>query len=103
MNGQGFVFHGYLPVKTEARAAALRMLESASRKDRTTQLFIETPYRNIAMLEAAASVLTPSTIVCVAADLTLPSEMVERRTAAAWRRQDLQRFDRRPALFAVCA
>jgi len=103
MNGQGFVFHGYLPVKSEARAAALRMLEIASRKDRTTQLFIETPYRNVAMLEAAASVLDPSTIVCVAADLTLPSETIERRTAAAWRRQDLQRFDRRPALFAVCA
>jgi len=63
MNGQRFTFHGYLPVKPEARAAMLRTLEQHSRIDGSTELFIETPYRNVAMLDALARTLQPSTRV----------------------------------------
>jgi 16S rRNA (cytidine1402-2'-O)-methyltransferase len=101
MNGQGFAFHGYLPVASEARAAALRRLESESRTLRRAQLFIETPYRNEAMLAAIGEVLQPGTMVCVAADLTLPSETIERRTAAAWRKENPARFAKRPAIFIL--
>ena len=101
MNGQSFAFHGYLPVAAEARAAALRRLEDESRSLARAQLFIETPYRNEAMLKSIAEVLKATTSVCVAADLTLATETIERRTAAAWARQDVARFARRPAMFIM--
>jgi len=100
-NGQRFAFHGYLPAKPESRAQALRALEADSRAQRRAELFIETPYRNVAMLETIAQTLQPATIVCVAADLTLDTESIERRTAAAWRNRDVGRFAKRPALFVV--
>jgi 16S rRNA (cytidine1402-2'-O)-methyltransferase len=103
MNGQRFAFHGYLPVKPPARAQAIARLEQASRAEDCTQLFIETPYRNAAMLAALAQTLQPTTAVCIAADLTLPTETIERRTARAWRAQDNARFDKRPAIFLLDA
>jgi len=102
-NGQRFAFQGYLPVKPDARDRALRALEQSSRAETRTELFIETPYRNAAMLRAIAGALNPRTQVCIAADLTLPGETIERRTAAAWRDQDPARFDRRPAIFLLQA
>lgn len=103
MNGQQFCFHGYLPVKADARASTLRALEQASRAQRRTELFIETPYRNAALLRAMADTLAPRTRVCVAADLTLPGECIDCRTAARWRGDDGLRFDRRPAIFLMQA
>jgi 16S rRNA (cytidine1402-2'-O)-methyltransferase len=103
MNGQRFVFHGYLPVKPDARSAALRTLEQRSRAEARTELFIETPYRNVAMLGALADTLQTTTRVCVAADLTLDTETIECRSAGDWRRQEHARFDRRPAIFLLQA
>ncbi len=103
MNGQSFAFHGYLPVPPDARAEALRRLETESRAMLCAQLFIETPYRNEAMLKSIGAMLRPDTVVCVAADLTLPTETIERRTAAQWRGQELARFAKRPALFVLQA
>ena len=96
MNGQGFAFHGYLPVKAEARAAALRRIEADSARTGYAQLFIETPYRNAAMLAAACATCKPATRLCVAADLTLPTERNASRTIAAWRGDDPAPL-RRPA------
>jgi 16S rRNA (cytidine1402-2'-O)-methyltransferase len=103
MNGQSFCFHGYLPVKPQARAQALRTLDAQSRATRRTELFIETPYRNGGLLRAMAETLDAKTRVCVAADLTLPTETIESRTAREWRREDVERFDRRPAIFLLTA
>lgn len=103
MNGQAFSFHGYLPVRPDARAAALRALEQQSRANARTEIFIETPYRNVALLGTIAATLQPSTRICVAADLTLASETIECRTTAQWRMQDLGKLDRRPALFLLQA
>ena len=103
MNGQRFAFHGYLPVKADERASALQRLESESRARGQAQLFIETPYRNEAMLGAIAATLQPGTQVCIAADLTLPSETIERRSASEWKRRDHAQFAKRPALFVLQA
>ena len=103
LNGQHFCFEGYLPAKTPARIDALRALEQQSRTKRRTALFIETPYRNAALLRAMCETLAPRTRVCVAADLTLDTETVECRPVARWRSDDGQRFDRRPAIFLLQA
>jgi len=103
MNGQHFSFHGYLPVKPDARADALRALERTSRAEARTELFIETPYRNAAMLQALSTALKRSTRVCVAADLTLGTETIECRTAGEWRGADFARFERRPSIFLLQA
>lgn len=103
MNGQQFCFHGYLPMKSEARDNALRALEQQSRSHRRTELFIETPYRNAALLRAMAATLSGSTRICVAADLTLTTESIECRTAAQWRDHDGRRYDKRPAIFVLQA
>ena len=101
MNGQGFAFHGYLPVKPPARAEALRALEEASRRTGHAQLFIETPYRNEALLASVVGTCKPSTRLCVAADLTLESESVESRTVAEWKGRDFTRYAKRPAIFVL--
>ena len=101
MNGQNFVFHGYLPVRAEARAAALRALDAAAAGSRATQLFIETPYRNEAIAAAVLAVCRPRTLFCVAVDLTLPSEQIVRRTVEEWRTAPTLRLSGRPAMFLL--
>jgi 16S rRNA (cytidine1402-2'-O)-methyltransferase len=101
MNGQRFQFHGYLSAKPEARAVAVRTLETASRAHRAAQLFIETPYRNVAMLETLVATLAPATRLCVAVDLTLPTEDVVTRPVRSWRGRDFSAYAKRPAIFLI--
>ena len=101
MNGQHFVFHGYLPVRAEARAAALKALDAAVAKSGATQLFIETPYRNEAMVAAVLAVCRPGTLFCVAVDLSLPSEQVLSRTVEQWSGAPGLRLAGRPAMFLL--
>jgi len=103
MNGQGFTFHGYLPAKTEARIEAIRRLEAASQQRGGAQLFIETPYRNAALIEALVAACRPGTRLCVAADLTTATESVESREIRAWRGRDLAGYAKRPAMFVLQA
>lgn len=86
-NGQSFAFVGYLPVDKSKRAAAIRHLEERLRREHQTQLFIEAPYRNNQMLEALASTLNPQTMICVACDLTLPTQYIRSLTAAQWKKE----------------
>jgi 16S rRNA (cytidine1402-2'-O)-methyltransferase len=101
MNGQGFAFHGYLPVKPDARIEAIRGLEAASRAAGTAQLFIETPYRNAALIGALVATCKPGTRLCVAADLTTATETVESREIRAWRGRDVAAYAKRPAMFVL--
>lgn len=101
LNGQGFAFHGYLPVKPEARDQKIRRLEADSQRERAAQMFIETPYRNPALLDALVAVGAPQTLLCVAADLTTATETVEMRTIGDWRGRDSARYARRPAMFIL--
>jgi 16S rRNA (cytidine1402-2'-O)-methyltransferase len=103
MNGQGFTFHGYLPVKAEARNAAIGRLEADSLRTGYAQLFIETPYRNAALLAALAQTCNPGTRLCVAADLTVATESIVSQPIRAWRGADFSRYARRPAIFVLQA
>jgi 16S rRNA (cytidine1402-2'-O)-methyltransferase len=102
LESQRFAFHGYLPVKGPARDKAIRDIESRSRRNRETQLFIETPYRNRQLLDALLAVCRPDTLLCIATELTLPGESVRTSRVAEWvaRRPDLKD---RPSVFLILA
>ena len=87
LGGQRFAFHGYLPAKEPERSQTIRELEKTARKDKATQLFIETPYRSAALLDALATTLSPDTLISVGADLSLPSQLIRTRSAKNWRGQ----------------
>jgi 16S rRNA (cytidine1402-2'-O)-methyltransferase len=87
LGGQRFTFHGYLPAKEPERSQTIRDLEKAARRDKATQLFIETPYRSTALLDALASALSPDTLVSVGADISLPTQLIQTRSAKSWRGQ----------------
>jgi 16S rRNA (cytidine1402-2'-O)-methyltransferase len=103
LNGQSFAFHGYLPQKPEERAQAIRHLEHESAKQKRTQLFIETPYRNSAMFASLLDCCAPSTLICVARSLTSPNEWVLTRNIAAWKKHGLPDLDRQPTVFLLLA
>lgn len=84
MVGQRFTFHGYLPAKPDERAQALRALEARAATDNATQIFIETPYRNPAMLESILAVCRADTRLAVARDLTGRDELILSTRVAAW-------------------
>lgn len=102
LNGQSFAFHGYLPVDAAQRTKKLRELEQQSRRARQTQIFIETPYRNRAMLDALSGACAPDTLVCVAVDLTLPDEQIVTRPVSAWRKERIE-LHKRAAIFLMLA
>lgn len=86
-NGQNFAFVGYLPVDKERRIAALRRLEERIHREHQTQIFIEAPYRNNQMLEALCTILQPHTLICVATDLTLPTQQIQTHSARQWQKE----------------
>ncbi len=102
LDGQRFRFAGYLPVPAPERQAAIRDLETRSARARETQVFIETPYRNDALLADLVATLRPDTRLAVAADLTGPSESIRMATAGEWKKRPSPP-GRRPAIFLVLA
>ena len=100
MNGQSFAFNGYLPIDKQERKAELLRLERLSFQHNQSQLFIETPYRNNAMLEDICKVLHPETDVCVACDITLPTEFIKTQSVQAWKKNSAD-LHKRPALFII--
>lgn len=103
LNGQSFAFVGYLPQEAPARAARLRELEALSRRSGQTQLLIETPYRNAALMAALLECLAPTTRVSASCGLTLPEGWTRSDTVARWREKPAQMPDRLPAVFALLA
>jgi 16S rRNA (cytidine1402-2'-O)-methyltransferase len=100
LNGQSFAFVGYLPTEAGARAARLQVLQQQSRRERQTQIAIETPYRNTALMTALLQDLQPETQLSVAVGLTLPGGWCATRSVAQWRSQP-PTFDNKhlPAVF----
>jgi len=98
MNGQSFAFNGYLPIDNAERKKAIKQYEKRSKELNQTQIFIETPYRNDKLLTELKRVLTPSTLLCVAADLTLPSEYIRTMTAKEWKNESPD-LHKRPCIF----
>lgn len=103
LGGQQFAFHGYLAAQSEARTKQIRQLEKRSLQERQTQLFIETPYRNKAMFDSLLGACQPQTRLCLATDITLPSEKITTQTIAQWRKVPPPDIDRRPTVFLLLA
>lgn len=99
-NGQSFTFHGYLPIDKAQRSKRIKDLEGLAERFGQTQLFIETPFRNNPLLEEILRTCKPNTRLCIAADLTAPTEMVITRTIAEWRKQQPD-LHKRPAIFLL--
>jgi 16S rRNA (cytidine1402-2'-O)-methyltransferase len=98
LNGQNFAFVGYLPVKSPDREKRIRQLEQRARDEKQTQLFIEAPYRNNHLLGALISTLHPETMLCIAADITLPTEFVVTKSVKEWTK-NLPDLHKRPTIF----
>jgi 16S rRNA (cytidine1402-2'-O)-methyltransferase len=103
LNGQSFAFQGYLPQDATARLTRIRELELLSRRQQQTQLVIETPYRNSALLEALLQGLQPSTRLAVSVALTSPSEWTRSEPVARWRSQSSALPKDQPAIFSWLA
>ncbi|WP_419211767.1 SAM-dependent methyltransferase [Maribacter sp. X9] len=102
MNGQNFAFNGYLPIDGAERKKYIKNLERKSKEENQSQVFIETPYRNNKMLEELIKSLMPSTRICVAADITLPTEYIKTKTAQNWKNEKVD-LHKRPAIFILQA
>lgn len=102
LDGQSFAFRGYLPAKTDERRAAIRRCEKDSAALRQTQIFIETPYRNDSLLKDLLEQLSPSTRLCIAADITTPDETIRTDSVASWRKNNPQ-IGKRPCVFLLLA
>jgi 16S rRNA (cytidine1402-2'-O)-methyltransferase len=102
LEGQRFAFCGYLPRDKPERDRRIRELEKRSLKEKETQIFIETPYRNEALLDSLLAVCSPRTRLCVAADLTLPTESVQTKSIQDWRKATVG-IGKRPAVFLLYA
>jgi 16S rRNA (cytidine1402-2'-O)-methyltransferase len=98
LNGQSFTFNGYLPVNRQERKSELKRLEKLSGDKNQSQIFIETPFRNDAMLEDMLSVLSPNTKICIACDITLPTEYIKTLTTSEWKKNKVE-LHKRPTVF----
>jgi 16S rRNA (cytidine1402-2'-O)-methyltransferase len=100
MNGQSFRFLGYLPVKNPQRQNSIRQLEKLALETGETQLFMETPYRNMSLLEDLLKICKEDTLLCIAADISLNTEYTKTKTIREWRRTPPD-IHKRPAVFSV--
>lgn len=100
MNGQSFTFNGYLPIDKSDRKKTIKELEKLSKEKNQSQIFIETPYRNEKMLDDLRATLSPDTRVCVACDITLPTEYIKTLTIKEWKNTKTD-LHKRPTIFVL--
>ncbi len=100
MNGQRFTFNGYLPIDKGERKKEIKRLERLSYEQNQSQIFIETPYRNNKMIEDLSHVLEKNTNICVACDITLPSEFIKTQSAMEWTKNKVD-LHKRPTIFII--
>jgi len=100
MNGQNFAFTGYLPIDKSDRRRALKYLESLTKKTGQTQIFMETPYRNHQLFDAIIKVCSNNTKLCIASDITLPSENIKTKTIEEWKQEKIN-INKKPAIFLM--
>lgn len=103
LDGQRFAFHGYAPVQPQERTKQLQHWENLSAKLRQTQLFIETPYRNMAMFQTLLDTLKPNTRLCVARSITTEQEWIQTHTIADWKKRSAPDLDKQATLFLFLA
>ena len=100
MNGQSFTFNGYLPIDKSEKKQAIKGLEKLSFDKNQSQIFIETPYRNNKLLEDILQTLQPNTLLCVACDITLPTEYIKTMSVNNWKKQKVD-LHNRPCIFII--
>jgi 16S rRNA (cytidine1402-2'-O)-methyltransferase len=100
MNGQSFTFNGYLPIDKSEKKQAIKGLEKLSFDKNQSQLFIETPYRNNKLLEDILQTLQPNTLLCIACDITLPTEYIKTLSVNSWKKQKVD-LHNRPTIFII--
>lgn len=101
MNGQSFAFNGYLPIDKVKRASEIKLFEQKAIQTGQSQVFIETPYRNNALLADCLSNLKDKTRLCVANNLTLPNEWINSQTISDWKKNDTVDLHKKPAIFII--
>ncbi len=102
LNGQSFAFCGYVPAKADERKTALKALEKQSKAENQSKIIIETPYRNDALFEDMLKVFAPGTRICIAADITLPTQFIKTQSVSLWRKNTPE-IGKRPCVFVVLA
>lgn len=100
MNGQSFTFNGYLPIDKSDKKTMLKNLEKWSFERDQSQIFIETPYRNNQLLEEMTQILHPNTLLCIACDITLPTEFIQTKTIGYWKKNKPE-LHKRPCIFIL--
>lgn len=100
MNGQSFTFNGYLPIDKSDKKTMLKNLEKWSFERDQSQIFIETPYRNNQLLEEMTQILHPNTLLCIACDITLPTEFIQTKTISYWKKNKPE-LHKRPCIFIL--
>ena len=102
LNGQSFAFCGYIPAKTDERRSKLKLLEKISSQLKQTQIIIETPYRNDSLFKDMLSTCSPSTRLCIAANITMPDAYIKTKTIAQWKKEEIT-IGKRPCVFLILA
>lgn len=102
-NGQQFAFNGYLPIEKNDRQRAIQNLEKTSREENSTQIFMEAPHRNDAVVKDLVKLCHPDTRVCTATNLTLPTEQIISKPIAKWRDEPIPSIDKEPTIFLIYA
>ncbi|MCK0147750.1 SAM-dependent methyltransferase [Arenibacter sp. F26102] len=102
LNGQSFAFNGYLPIESGERKKSIKKFEKLSRDNDQSQIFIETPYRNDKLLTELIKSLSPQTLVCIACDITLPTEFIATKKVADWQKTTVD-LHKRPTIFIIHA
>ncbi len=100
LNGQSFVFHGYLPIERDRRIKTIKYLEKEAMARKQTQLFIETPYRNHQVMEDLVAQCEPTTRLCVACNLTAPDGFIKTLSIKDWKNQPYN-LHRKPTVFLI--
>jgi len=103
LNGQNFAFNGYLPIEKSKKIKKIKYLEILSKKTQQTQIFMETPYRNIQLFESILKVCLNSTRLCVASNITLDSENIKTQTIKEWKSSPSPKIHKSPTIFLIHA
>jgi len=101
LNGQNFAFNGYIDIKPEQRMAKIKKLEERAYKEHQTQLFIETPYRNMQLVDCILKTCKPETLLMIAADITAASEYIKTKTINEWKKSGIPDLNKKTTIFAI--
>ncbi len=100
MNGQNFTFNGYLPINKKERIKKIKQLEELSKKTQQTQIFMETPYRNMQLLETLLQTCNNNTKLCIASNITLTNQNIKTREVIEWKKRQIN-IHKKPTIFLI--